>query len=206
MEHLREICKCLKTIVNFLLCHSDSLLKHDPKPWDPPFDLSQPKLDSPLVVAVAVFLSPSPSQKLDPPLVVAVAIFLFVVTALSSLSFCLLPHFSTGGMPLKAISRETHEAIAIAMDLLGGKSNSGEGGEDGGTLATMQGNIEFKNVYFSYLSHPEILILSGFYQNIPTRKTVALVGRNDSRKSSIIPLMERFYDLTLGEVLLDGEI
>ncbi|KAG6474040.1 hypothetical protein ZIOFF_067964 [Zingiber officinale] len=71
--------------------------------------------------------------------------------------------------------------------------------QDGSTLATMQGNIEFRNVYFSYLSHPEILILSGFYQNVPARKIVALVGRNDSRKSSIIPLMECFYDLTLGE-------
>ncbi|KAG6492788.1 hypothetical protein ZIOFF_047755 [Zingiber officinale] len=71
--------------------------------------------------------------------------------------------------------------------------------QDGSTLATMQGNIEFRNVYFSYLSRPEILILSGFYQNVPARKIVALVGRNDSRKSSIIPLMECFYDLTLGE-------
>ncbi|KAG6495580.1 hypothetical protein ZIOFF_043406 [Zingiber officinale] len=69
--------------------------------------------------------------------------------------------------------------------------------QDGSTLATMQGNIEFRNVYFSYLSRPEILILSGFYQNVPVRKIVALVGRNDSRKSSIIPLMESFYDLTL---------
>ncbi|KAH0678562.1 hypothetical protein KY284_019647 [Solanum tuberosum] len=34
---------------------------------------------------------------------------------------------------------------------------------------------------------------------------VALVGRNGSGKSSVIPLMERFYDPTLGEVLLDGE-
>ncbi|KAG6527938.1 hypothetical protein ZIOFF_010073 [Zingiber officinale] len=47
--------------------------------------------------------------------------------------------------------------------------------QDGSTLATMQGNIEFRNVYFSYLSRPEILILSGFYQNVPTRKIVALV-------------------------------
>ncbi|KAG6520172.1 hypothetical protein ZIOFF_017210 [Zingiber officinale] len=69
--------------------------------------------------------------------------------------------------------------------------------QDGSTLATIQGNIEFRNVYFSYLSRPEILILSGFYQNVPARKTMALVGRNDSRKSSIISLMERFYDLTL---------
>lgn len=77
--------------------------------------------------------------------------------------------------------------------------------QDGNTLVTVQGNIEFRNVYFSYLSRPEIPILSGFYLSVPARKTVALVGRNGSGKSSIIPLMERFYDPTLGEVLLDGE-
>ncbi|CAA2983843.1 ABC transporter B family member 6-like [Olea europaea subsp. europaea] len=76
---------------------------------------------------------------------------------------------------------------------------------DGVTLGFVQGNIEFRNVYFSYLSRPEIPILSGFYLTVPAKKAVALVGRNGSGKSSIIPLMERFYDPTLGEVLLDGE-
>lgn len=41
----------------------------------------------------------------------------------------IVERFCTGGMSLRAISRETHEAIAIAMNRLGGKSNSGEGGE-----------------------------------------------------------------------------
>ncbi|ESQ44925.1 hypothetical protein EUTSA_v10010064mg [Eutrema salsugineum] len=77
--------------------------------------------------------------------------------------------------------------------------------QEGAVLASVQGNIEFRNVYFSYLSRPEIPILSGFYLTVPAKKAVALVGRNGSGKSSIIPLMERFYDPTLGEVLLDGE-
>ncbi|KAK4343728.1 hypothetical protein RND71_036822 [Anisodus tanguticus] len=42
----------------------------------------------------------------------------------------IVQRFCTGGMSLGAISRETHEAIAISMNRLGGKSNSGEGGED----------------------------------------------------------------------------
>ncbi|CAN8284734.1 unnamed protein product [Cochlearia groenlandica] len=42
----------------------------------------------------------------------------------------IVQRFCTGGMSLGAISRETHETIAIAMNRLGGKSNSGEGGED----------------------------------------------------------------------------
>ncbi|KAG2730150.1 hypothetical protein I3760_01G279400 [Carya illinoinensis] len=77
--------------------------------------------------------------------------------------------------------------------------------QEGITPVSVQGNIEFRNVYFSYLSRPEIPILSGFYLTVPAKKAVALVGRNGSGKSSIIPLMERFYDPTLGEVLLDGE-
>ena len=69
---------------------------------------------------------------------------------------------------------------------------------EGNVLESVHGNIEFRNVYFSYLSRPEIPILSGFFLTVPARKTVALVGRNGSGKSSIIPLMERFYDPTLG--------
>ncbi|KAK8514892.1 hypothetical protein V6N13_121840 [Hibiscus sabdariffa] len=84
------------------------------------------------------------------------------------------------------------------------RSSSGSN-QEGNALPFLQGNIEFRNVYFSYLSRPEIPILSGFYLTVPAKKAVALVGRNGSGKSSIIPLMERFYDPTLGEVLLDGE-
>jgi glutamate synthase (ferredoxin) len=42
----------------------------------------------------------------------------------------IMQRFCTGGMSLGAISRETHETIAVAMNRIGGKSNSGEGGED----------------------------------------------------------------------------
>lgn len=72
--------------------------------------------------------------------------------------------------------------------------------QEGSILSSIQGNIEFRNVYFSYISRPEIPILSGFYLTVPGRKTVALVGKNGSGKSSIIPLMERFYDPTLGAI------
>src|SRR5204862_6049878 len=38
--------------------------------------------------------------------------------------------FSTGAMSLGSLSREAHETLAIAMNRIGGKSNTGEGGED----------------------------------------------------------------------------
>jgi len=42
----------------------------------------------------------------------------------------IMERFCTGGMSLGALSREAHEVLAIAMNRIGGKSNSGEGGED----------------------------------------------------------------------------
>jgi glutamate synthase (ferredoxin) len=42
----------------------------------------------------------------------------------------ILPRFCTGGMSLGALSREAHETIAVAMARIGGRANSGEGGED----------------------------------------------------------------------------
>ncbi len=46
--------------------------------------------------------------------------------------------FCTGGMSLGALSREAHEVLAIAMNRLGGKSNSGEGGEDPARFKPLQ--------------------------------------------------------------------
>jgi glutamate synthase (NADPH/NADH) large chain/glutamate synthase (ferredoxin) len=52
--------------------------------------------------------------------------------------------FTTAGMSLGALSPEAHEALAIAMNRIGGKSNSGEGGEDRARFATME-NGDSKN-------------------------------------------------------------
>ena len=42
----------------------------------------------------------------------------------------IVKRFKTGAMSLGSISQEAHENLAIAMNKIGGKSNSGEGGED----------------------------------------------------------------------------
>jgi len=52
--------------------------------------------------------------------------------------------FTTAGMSMGALSPEAHEALAIAMNRIGGKSNSGEGGEDRARFATME-NGDSKN-------------------------------------------------------------
>lgn len=67
-----------------------------------------------------------------------------------------------------------------------------------------RGEIEFKDVYFRYPARPKVEIFSGMSLKIPSGSTVALVGKSGSGKSTVINLLERFYDPYSGEVLIDG--
>ncbi|XP_021276540.1 ABC transporter B family member 19-like [Herrania umbratica] len=64
------------------------------------------------------------------------------------------------------------------------------------------GNIKIRDVYFAYPSRPEKLILQGFSLSIPAGKMVALVGSSGCGKSTVISLVERFYDPSKGEILI----
>ncbi|KAG1327605.1 ABC transporter B family member 11 [Cocos nucifera] len=68
----------------------------------------------------------------------------------------------------------------------------------------IQGDIEFRDVYFSYPARPDEQIFRGFSLFIENGTTVALVGESGSGKSTVISLVERFYDPQAGEVLIDG--
>ncbi|KAL6333125.1 hypothetical protein AAG906_028308 [Vitis piasezkii] len=74
----------------------------------------------------------------------------------------------------------------------------------GVVLEEIMGEIELKDVYFKYPARPEVQIFSGFSLNIPGGTTAALVGQSGSGKSTVISLLERFYDPEAGEVLIDG--
>jgi len=67
----------------------------------------------------------------------------------------------------------------------------------------IKGNIEFKNVTFSYPTKPDKLILKDLSFSISAGQNVAVVGLSGSGKSTIIQLIERFYDVNKGEILLD---
>ncbi|PNY06872.1 ABC transporter B family member 9-like protein, partial [Trifolium pratense] len=73
----------------------------------------------------------------------------------------------------------------------------------GTVLENIKGDIELKDVYFRYPTRPDVHIFSGFSFYIPSGTTAAFVGQSGSGKSTIINLLERFYDPEAGEVLID---
>ncbi|KAG8297690.1 ATP-binding cassette sub- B member 6, mitochondrial [Homalodisca vitripennis] len=70
-------------------------------------------------------------------------------------------------------------------------------------LAVNGGQVEFRNVVFSYV--PERVVLRNISFTVPPGKTVALVGPSGSGKSTIIRLLFRFYDTEQGAILIDGQ-
>lgn len=70
-------------------------------------------------------------------------------------------------------------------------------------LNRVQGEINFKNVDFSYSTNEKIVI-SNFNLQIKAGETIAFVGRSGAGKSTIISLLPRFYDCQKGEITVDG--
>ena len=67
-----------------------------------------------------------------------------------------------------------------------------------------RGAVAFRDVTFRYPARPETLALDNFTLQIAAGETVALVGPSGAGKTTIIQLLQRFYDPEAGEITLDG--
>ncbi|MEQ9164952.1 MAG: ABC transporter transmembrane domain-containing protein [Fulvivirga sp.] len=69
----------------------------------------------------------------------------------------------------------------------------------------LKGEISFKNVVFAYPTRKELSVLKDISFNIGAGQKVALVGQSGAGKSTIIQLLSRFYDVSEGEIQMDGK-
>jgi len=106
--------------------------------------------------------------------------------------------------PSMAAFAKARVAAAKIFHIIDHKSSVERNDELGLELESVTGQVQLKNVDFSYPSRLEVRILSNFSLTVPAGKTIALVGSSGSGKSTVVSLIERFYDPTSGHVELDG--
>ncbi|KAI0107924.1 P-loop containing nucleoside triphosphate hydrolase protein [Hypoxylon sp. NC0597] len=101
----------------------------------------------------------------------------------------------------------THAASAAAelFDLIDQVSEIDPFNESGEKPSEVHGDIDIRDIKFSYPTRPDVPVLDDFSLRIPAGKVTALVGASGSGKSTIIGLLERWYDPAAGSILLDGK-
>jgi ATP-binding cassette subfamily B (MDR/TAP) protein 1 len=101
--------------------------------------------------------------------------------------------------PSMAAFAKAKVAAAKIYRIIDHKPGIDRNSESGLELESVTGLVELKNVDFSYPSRPEVRVLNNFSLNVPAGKTIALVGSSGSGKSTVVSLIERFYDPSSGK-------
>lgn len=73
-----------------------------------------------------------------------------------------------------------------------------------GCTQVKDGSVCFRNVGFSYAGNPDKLCLMDVNLDIPAGATVGIVGGTGSAKSTLVQLIPRLYDVTIGQILVGG--
>ncbi|KAJ1263910.1 hypothetical protein BS78_09G222300 [Paspalum vaginatum] len=101
-------------------------------------------------------------------------------------------------------SAKAKASASTIFALIDSRSKIDPSSDDGMVLVDVVGELELCHVCFSYPSRPDMQIFRDLNLRIPSGKTVALVGESGCGKSTIIALLERFYDPDSGMITLDG--
>lgn len=76
--------------------------------------------------------------------------------------------------------------------------------EEGEQPQECRGDIELNDVHFAYPARSEVPIFKGYNLTVKAGQTVALVGASGGGKSTVVSLLERFYDPASGSVMIDN--
>lgn len=71
-------------------------------------------------------------------------------------------------------------------------------------MQTLCGEIDFHDVRFAYPARPSVIIFHHFNLHVAAGQVTALVGESGSGKSTVVGIIERFYEPLCGTVTLDG--
>ena len=93
-------------------------------------------------------------------------------------------------------AKRINEVLDTEGSIEFGKAGEGKDGE--------KGSVEFRNVSFSYNDGSKDYCLKNLNFKIEAGETFAIIGATGSGKSTLINLLPRFYDVTEGELLIDG--
>ncbi|WVZ09499.1 hypothetical protein V8G54_014029 [Vigna mungo] len=97
-------------------------------------------------------------------------------------------------------------SVASIYAILEQKSNIDPSDESGMMLQEVRGEIEFHHVTFKYPTRPDVLVLRDLSLTIHAGETIALAGESGSGKSTVISLLQRFYDPDSGGDATEAEI
>jgi ATP-binding cassette subfamily B (MDR/TAP) protein 1 len=122
----------------------------------------------------------------------------FVSMLIGSMSFIKLPPNLSAVSSARAAAFKVYATIDRVPDI-------NVDSNDGLKPTQINGAIDFTNVNFSYPTRPDVPILKNISFQIKPGKTVAFVGSSGSGKSTIVQLIQRFYDTESGNVFIDGQ-
>ncbi|XP_023535471.1 ABC transporter B family member 13-like [Cucurbita pepo subsp. pepo] len=121
----------------------------------------------------------------------------FMVLIITSLAIAetlaLTPDIVKGSQALGSVFNILHRRTAIDSD-----NRSAE------MVTNIRGDIEFRNVSFKYPARPDITIFEDLNLRVSAGKSLAVVGRSGSGKSTVIALVMRFYNPMSGTISIDG--
>lgn len=111
-------------------------------------------------------------------------------------SFLLFANFFTMYPRMVVSSERISEVMAMPISI--------DPNDDGVTETAIKGYLEFDKVTFAYPGETESPVLKDISFKAKPGETIAFIGSTGSGKSSLVNLIPRFYDVTLGKILVDG--